>query len=142
MPQIVNLVLQTAILRQFLRFCCVGVIGFVADAGSLHLLIKWLSELGIGIYSGRFLSYLIAASVTWVLNRRYTFQAKVNKANGKEWTVYVAANAIGAAINYGCYAITVSSLEVAQDMPAIGVAVGSVAGLGFNFIANRYFVFR
>lgn len=139
MPQIVNIAIQTAILGQFLRFCVVGVVGFVADAGSLQLLVKWSD---MGLYSGRIISYLIAASITWALNRRYTFQVKTNNTKGKEWSVYVVANGFGAMVNYGCYALTVSLFALTQEMPVIGVAIGSIAGLGFNFITNRYYVFR
>lgn len=138
MPQVAERV-SVNILGQFFRFCAVGAIGFVADAGSLHFLVKVFD---MGLYGGRVVSYLVAASVTWALNRRYTFQVQGKQAMGREWTVYLAANAIGAVINYGCYALAVTYFEPARDFPVIGVAAGSVAGLGFNFIANRYFVFR
>ena len=52
--------------RQFLRFCIVGTIGFVVDAGSLYLI---MATTGAGPYLARLFSFMMAASATWILNR-------------------------------------------------------------------------
>ena len=57
-----------ALTGQFFRFCLVGGVGFVVDAGSLWLLIDFGS---MGLLSGRVVSYLIAATVTWALHRHF-----------------------------------------------------------------------
>ena len=48
--------------RQFARFAAVGVIGFVVDSAVLYLC---LHVAGLGLYGGRVVSYLVAATTTW-----------------------------------------------------------------------------
>ena len=57
-------------IRQLFIFSIVGSVGFIID--SLVLLLS-LHVLMLGYYTGRILSYLVAASTTWILNRTYTF---------------------------------------------------------------------
>ena len=118
---------------QFLRFCLVGVIGFVVDAGTLEALVRL--DLA-GLYLGRVLSYLLAASVTWLLNARFTFR------QAGRWDVYVILNAIGAGVNYATYAAVLAALPATRDMPSVAVAAGSAVALLVNFASNRWLVFK
>jgi putative flippase GtrA len=47
----------------------------------------------------------------------------------------------GAALNYLAYAATLHWLP-GHGGAALGVALGSLAGLSVNFLSARYFVFR
>jgi len=125
--------------RQFLLFSIVGVIGFVVDATTLYVA---LGVLGANLYSGRVLSYLVAATVTWALNRRYTFSAQRSTQPVSEWGRFLAANAVGGVINYLTYAILVTLVPFAARHPVLGVAAGSLAGLTVNFTLSRTVVFR
>lgn len=127
------------ITRQFLYFSAVGVVGFLVDASTLYLAIGLLDA---GLYGGRVISYLVAATVTWSLNRRYTFRERRRANRFAEWSEFLGANAIGGLINYGTYALLVSTYAVAATHPVIGVAAGSIAGLAVNFCLSRYVVFR
>jgi putative flippase GtrA len=60
----------------------------------------------------------------------------------REWMHYVAANSVGAIVNNGVYAILVLSVALFSKEPVLAVAVGSLAGLLFNFTASRALVFR
>ena len=123
---------------QFLRFAMVGVAGFGVDSGCLYLVVH---ELGGGLYAGRLVSYLSAASFTWALNRRYTFGNRRGDRLTREWLRFLAANAAGGLINYGVYAVLVSASELVSTWPVIGVGAGSLAGLIANFLLSRRFVF-
>ena len=125
--------------RQLLSFSIVGTIGFLVDAAALYLAIGML---GAGLYGGRVISYLTAATVTWVLNRRYTFRQQRSANRIAEWGRFLAANAIGGLINYATYALLVTANPVAAAYPVLGVAAGSIAGLTVNFSLSRYLVFR
>ena len=115
----------------------VGVVGFIVDSAVLYLC---LHATGLGLYGGRVVSYLAAASTTWYLNRRLTFGDR--SPPGRQWARFVATNAVGALVNYGSYSIVVASLPAGTFVPLLGVAVGAIAGLGFNFTASRRFVFK
>lgn len=128
-----------AIRGQFARFAMVGVLGFMVDATVLYLC---LHGLGFGVYGGRLVSYLFAATTTWYLNRKLTFIGCDGVAPAQQWARFVATNGIGGLVNYGSYSFVVALLPASLFMPLIGVAVGSIAGLGFNFTASRLFVFK
>lgn len=124
--------------REFLRFVMVGAAGFFVDAGALMVA---TTALGLGLYSGRVVSYLCAATFTWILNRRFTF-AKTEEVAVIQWLRFLGANALGGAVNYGVYAALVTFSAVAAATPVLGVAAGSAAGLIFNFLVSKYWVFR
>lgn len=125
--------------EQFAKFCVVGVIGFVADAGTLYLL---MSMAGLDPFTGRMFSFLFAATVTWTLNRNYTFRSSVPAPKTSQWARFVTANTIGGALNYGVYSALILSGGWFIKAPVLAVAVGSVVGLAFNFTASRKFVFK
>ena len=125
---------------RFLRFAIVGTLGFVVDAGVLALVLQ--SGLA-GFHAGRCLSFLAAASFTWALNRRFTFadRAASRGSRGAQWARYVAAMSAGAAVNYAVYALVLAWAGYTALIAPFAVAAGSIAGLGVNFSAARWFVF-
>ena len=48
----------------------------------------------------------------------------------------------GGVINLGTYTVLLQFLPEARWAPAVGVVAGSLAGMTFNFISAKYFVFR
>jgi len=133
--------------RQFLTFAAIGVGGLVVDMAALWLA---LNLLGLDPYGGRVFSYLCAATFTWWLNREFTFKGVSRRGAIRQWGRFLAANAVGAAVNYAVYAavLTVAPMlaawpaDLAALIPYAGVAAGSVAGLVFNFTLSRLVVFR
>lgn len=120
-------------MKQFLRFCTVGAAGFVVDAGLLQALVVGADA---NPYAARGASFLAAASATWLMNRHFTF-AVSHKPTQTEWLRYVAFMGLGALVNYGTFALCIAFWALAQAQPWIGVAAGSVAGLGLNFVTSR-----
>jgi putative flippase GtrA len=125
--------------EEFARFSLVGAAGFVVDAAVLNVLLAWS---GLGLYSGRVCSYLAAATFTWALNRAFTFRGADRARPGAQWGKFLSANALGAAVNYGAYALLVATLSNVAARPVLGVAAGSIAGLAFNFAASKFWVFK
>jgi len=123
---------------QFLRFGVVGTGGFLVDTALLYAALA----AGAGLYGGRVLSYVGAASFTFALNRAWTFRGANQAHAGRQWALFLLVNLIGFALNYGTYAMLVALVPVVAAHPVLGVAAGSVAGLGGNFLASRRFVFR
>lgn len=123
---------------QFFRFALVGTAGFVVDLLALQLA---LHVFGLDAYAGRGLSYLCAATSTWIMNRHFTFAAERTDAQWREWARFLMSNAAGGVVNLGIYAALVASGLPLASAPWFALAVGSVAGLFFNFFASRKFVF-
>lgn len=123
--------------KEFLAFAVVGAIGFVVDVGVLYL-----ASPHLGWYGGRVLSWTAAATATWLLNRRITFRARRSGASiVREYTHYMLTMLGGALVNYAAYVLTLHWVG-GSGGPALGVAVGSGAGLVVNFLAARHLVFK
>lgn len=122
--------------REFLSFAAVGAAGFVIDVVVLYLLAPRL-----GWYGARALSFLAAATATWALNRRYTFaDRRADAPVWREYLGYLVTMLGGAVVNYGAYVGVLHGVDGAWA-PALGVALGSCAGLAVNFLSARYLVF-
>lgn len=122
--------------REFLAFAVVGVIGFGVDVGVLYLLAS-----ALGWYGARVVSFLAAASATWVLNRSFTFKSRHSGVSLlREYGRYLLTMLAGALVNYAAYALTLHWLS-GRLAPALGVALGSCAGLAVNFLSARHLVF-
>lgn len=121
-----------------IKFGIVGTIGFLVDLSLLYVL---LYLAGAGPYLGRLGSFLGAATVTWFLNRVFTFRDAAPEAHGRQWLRFVAVNSLGAAVNYGTYVLVLAVGTASAVLPGIGVAAGSLAGLVFNYSLSRRFVF-
>ncbi len=128
-----------SMVTEFFKFSLVGTLGFVVDAGSLQLLV---SLAGINPYLSRLFSYLLAATTTWWLNRRFTFAACNDTCWKGQWLRYLVVNAAGGGVNYGVYALCLFLSEFVSQHLYLGVAAGSIAGLAVNFTASRYLVFQ
>ena len=125
---------------KFARFAAIGSAAFVVDSAVLYGGLA----LGLGLYWGRAVSYLVAATFTWYGNRRITFATHAHGASAvaAEWIRFLSANLVGGAVNYATYAGLVSLLPLVRAYPVLGVAAGSIAGLGVNFTLSKFLVFR
>jgi putative flippase GtrA len=80
--------------------------------------------------------------VTWALNRRFTFAERRSGASiAREYVRYLLTMVGGALVNYAAYVLTLHWLG-GPLAPALGVAIGSCAGLAVNFLSARFLVFR
>ena len=129
--------MQGMAIQQFFRFAAFGVLGFGVDAGTLLVA---RSLFGMNLYGARVMSFLAAVTTTWALNRRFTFR-RTSLAHFSEWLRFMAFNAVGGLVNFGTYVWMVHELAMVRDVPVIGVAAGSVAGLFVNFTLTKMFVF-
>lgn len=127
---------MTAGAGQFLRFCIVGTIGFAVDGGLTLLLSQFA---GVDPLPARAVAFLVAASVTWLLNRSYTFRSAAGRSS---WLAYLLCTAVGAFINLGIYSAWLAWAGEGGARILAGVAFGSAAALGFNFLVSRHVVFR
>ncbi len=124
--------------RQFLRFGMVGFVGFLFDAGTVYA-----SKALVGLYIAGILAYVVAATVTWWLNRRWTFQGLGGGGSViRQWAIFMSANFVGFIVNRGIYMLLVTFSAVCAAHPIFAVMGGIPAGMLFNFNLSRRVVFR
>lgn len=104
----------------------------LVDIGVLYLCRPYL-----GFYGGRAVSFLAAASFTWLFNRNITFKGPKPHGIWREYLTYLSSMLVGGAINYGAYVVSLHAFDAVRAQPAWGVAIGSLAGLAFNFMSAR-----
>ena len=84
----------------------------------------------------------MAASVTWAINRAWTFRGQGEGSAFAQWLRFLAGNSLGFALNRGTYVVLVSTVGVIADNPVIATAAGAIAGMFVNFHISRKMVFR
>jgi putative flippase GtrA len=126
---------ETAI--QFSTFGIVGMIGFVFDTATVYGL-----RGPLGLYGAGIVAYLVAATVTWGLNRLWTFSASARTPLLRQWLAFLSANFLGFLLNRGTYAVLVTVSALCARQPVIAIAAGVLAGMVTNFRLSRSLVFR
>lgn len=128
---------HASLLLQFLRFGVVGGIGWMADTATVYAL-----RPALGVVAAGLLAYPVAASVTWAINRAWTFRGQGEGSAWRQWVRFLAGNTLGFALNRGSYVVLVSSFAVIAENPVIATAAGAIAGMFVNFHVSRKVVFR
>lgn len=126
------------LLRDLVFFGSVGFLGLLIDTSVLYALKEVL-----GPFVSRGFSFLSAVFITWLLNRRLTFQGRPSKLKkNEEFFRYFMLMLIGGVANYLCYAWLVLTNDYISNNLYYAVLVGSVVGMFFNFFSSRIFLFR
>ncbi len=126
-------------LHQLLRFGISGVAGFLVDAGIVALSTQVFL---VGPVLSQVISFSVAVTVTWLINRHWTFAEHASDEWLREFGRYIAANSIGAVVNNSVYAILVLTAVTFSKDPVLAVAAGSVAGMVFNYSSSNFLVFK
>jgi putative flippase GtrA len=124
--------------REIVLFAAVGTVGFVVDACILTLLV---TGVGWGVFESRPLSFLVAVSLTWFLNRVSTFRHRAGPNRRQEYLRYMAVGTLGALLNFSVYAAVLLSIPTLVQWPAVALAAGSLTAMAFNFLGSRAFAF-
>ena len=125
-------------LNSFFRFGIVGALGFFVDAGVLYGLLC----LGLDYFSGRVVSFLVAVTFTWQLNRRFTFIQSSQLNVWREAWRYLLSSSLGGLVNIIIYSFVVIISNPLPIIPLVGIAFGSAAGACVNYLAAKNFVFQ
>jgi putative flippase GtrA len=125
-------------LLRVLSFGVIGCVGFVVDTLMLYAALS----VGSGLIGGRVISYFCAVTVTWALNRRFTFASRAPAPFFQQWAKFVVFQISGAIVNLGVYAVMVNTSAFCAAHPVLGVAAGSIAGMGVNYVTAQRYVFN
>jgi putative flippase GtrA len=127
-----------ALAAEFFRFGTVGAIGYVTDTASVYAL-KGM----VGVAAAGLLSFLVAATVTWALNRNWTWRDRGRGAPRlRQWSHFLAVNGPGALLNRGIYEALVLAVPLCATHPFLATGAGAIAGMFVNFGLSRRLVFR
>ena len=124
---------------QFVKFGLVGTVGFVVDNAFVYTA---HFGFGVGLILAGILSFFVAGSCNWLLNRMWTFRGASKGRLHYEWLRYLATNAAGFVLNRGVYIALIATSVLCRLHPVLALAAGSIAGLGVNFVMSRRIVFR
>ena len=120
-------------LRELAWFGISGVIGLLVDIAVLYA-IKGV----LGPYLARLVSFFAAVVATWLVNRSVTFRQRPSGMSLiSEFASYFVLMIGGGLVNYAVFAFLLFQFAVVQEQPVWGVAAGSLAGMGFNFLSSR-----
>ena len=124
--------------RRLPGFAVVGAIGFLIDASILTLL---MTGVGLDHYTARAISFTLAVTSTWYMNRRWVFDRQSVKMSGREYATYVIVQIVGAMINLLVFVAAIEFIENLRNIPVIPLAMGAGVALLFNYGASSRFVF-
>ncbi|HQT65290.1 MAG TPA: GtrA family protein [Acidocella sp.] len=122
--------------EDFIRFGMVGTMGFCVDTITVYTLRGF-----IGLYAAGTVSFIVAASANWAVNRAWTFGHKNHDAMHTQWVRFLMVNLIGFIFNRGCFFTFITISSFCHNQPVYAIIAGSFAGLGFNYFLSKRFVF-
>ncbi|MCW0233886.1 MAG: GtrA family protein [Ferrovibrio sp.] len=121
-----------------LRFLVVGGIGFSVDGGFLLLLNDCA---GWSPLLARSIGFPVAITVTWWLNRIWTFQTDRSQSMRRQYAFYLAIQLTGMAINFSIFALLVRTMPWFVIWPIAALAIGSIMAMFVTYILSRRIVF-
>ena len=101
---------RVATLVQFLMFGTVGTVGFLVDTATVYAL-----RHSLGLYGAGMAAYVVAATVTWILNRLWTFRGLGSGPVHHQWARFLVVNLGGFVLNRGTYALLVTFVALAPN---------------------------
>jgi putative flippase GtrA len=125
---------------RIVRFIVAGGIGFLVDAVILSAL---TSMVGWHPLRARIVSFLCAVTVTWWLNRRYTFADRrgAQQRTTREYSRYLLVQGAGAALNYAVFAAAILLVPALKPYPVLPLVLGSGVAMCCNYFAMQRWVF-
>lgn len=123
----------------FAQFLVVGASGVV-----VNLLVLSLLQL-MGLPDAVCLAGGIGVSVgtNFLLNRRFTFSYARDRHMGRQFLGFIGASAVGAAVSFGVGLVLRESVFAGVSGGLqLAALCGIAAGMIFNYLGNRYIVFR
>ena len=127
---------QRGMNEDFVRFAIVGSLGLCWDTGTVYALRGM-----VGLYIAGAISYLVASTANWALNRVWTFRERQHSSIHIQWMRFFIANLLGFLVNRGLYFTLISFFILCRSEPVLPIFAGSVVGLCFNYSLSKRFVF-
>jgi putative flippase GtrA len=129
----------------FARFATVGLSISIIDVVMLYILIGY----GVNPYLGRIVSLASSMAAGYALNRYFTFHyLETGRALWHSLLRHYSVHAVGAGLNIAVFTLMLQiglemggRIAASATLPLLGVWIGGMAGLCFNYILSRKLVF-
>ncbi|MCX8065939.1 MAG: glycosyltransferase family 2 protein [Candidatus Hydrogenedentes bacterium] len=125
-------------LTYFLHFAIVGFSGTIVNLIVLTLLVL----LGIPVRASVALAIVVAMLSNFILNRWLTFPHARESPWLPQLLGFVSACSLGAVVNYITVLLLLYLFPLFEKIPQIPALIGILAGLIFNFVLSKNFVFK
>lgn len=122
-------------MNRLVRFLFAGGVGFAADAAALWLL---LAVTPLGPFVARLLSIGFALTVTWLINRHFTFSPS-SRGIAKEGARYGGVGIATSIVNYLVYSAILLTLPAMPPLAALAIA--SLIAMALSFLGYSRLVF-
>jgi putative flippase GtrA len=151
---------KIAIIYQIAKFGVIGVSNVLVDLGVLSLItIIFSSKLNIESSTAMFgavtfyslfksVSFIIANINSYLWNKHWTFDQGAKKQTKSEFVQFFAVSIVGFLINVFVASVvfqmilgSLTSFNAGQ-LGLLGAAAGSIAGLAWNFVGYKLWVFK
>jgi putative flippase GtrA len=119
------------------RFGLVGATGFVID----RLVLGAGIALGLNTFTGRLVSFSVALTATWLLNRSFTFRHPAAHPPLRQALIYAAVQIAGGALNIGAYSAALALMPSLKEHLLIPLAIGSAVGLCLTYVGSKTLAF-
>jgi putative flippase GtrA len=123
-------------LGQLFKFAIVGLVGFAFAS-----VVLYAARQPFGLFGAGLLAYATTSTLTWALNRLWTFEHDASRPAHRQWALFAVTNTVGFALNWGTYALLVTLVRSCAEMPVLALAAGSTVGALANFTLCRAIVF-
>lgn len=127
-------------LKKFLKFGLVGLSNTAIDLASFNLFLFWQFDRYLAVS----LSFLIAATNSYLINHSWTFKDSGQVKNWRQYSQFLLVSSLGLIINNGVLFIfgimPWHTSELARDNLAKLVAI--IIVVGWNYSMSRWVIFR
>jgi putative flippase GtrA len=121
------------------KFVVVGGIGFLVDAAILTLLAETTR---LGLIVPRLVSFPAALSVTWYLNRVWTFQRARDQKAVSQYSRYALVQIAGSLLNLVVYIAAIGHGPTwFRGVVIVPLAIASGVAMFFNFMGAKHWAF-
>jgi putative flippase GtrA len=122
-------------LKQFIKFCLVGVVNTAIDFAIFYLLTRIA---GIYFLLANFISVLAAMTFSFVFNKYWTFK-NFNPGIKKQYLQFALVNLVYFILNNGIIWLGVTILGLGDLWSKL---LATLIGLGWSFGANKIWTFK
>lgn len=139
------------LISQFGKFILVGIINTLFDLAILNLETTTTGVTdGSGYAIQKGVSFLFAVSLSYFINKNWTFGDNSKKEQGKKFSQFIFVSVVGMLINVSIATVAVTYIKPLVNITFltdqlwvnIGALCGTAIGLFWNFLGYKFWVFK